>query len=164
MRDSFPEMFGEQWQEAGEDYRRRYRAQHLVQLKPLAGALEVLQKLKTHNILLGIISNKTGDILRKEADALGWTAYFHQLIGSGDTGHDKPSPEPVTILLKDTGIAPQDVWFVGDSVVDVECARASGCLAVFYGNRFQYDGGKVTLDAHERHAPDHATFLEWLKA
>ena len=30
--------------------------------------------------------------------------------------------------------AGDDVWFVGDTAVDMECARNSGCVAVLLGN------------------------------
>jgi phosphoglycolate phosphatase len=160
MRDSFPDLFGEKWQEAGEAYRTNYRHLHLTHLKPMPEAEELLIALAERGVLLGVISNKTGEILRKEVEILEWTEYFHRLIGSGDLKIDKPSPEPVRALLEPTGIAANDVWFVGDSIVDVECARASGCIVIFYGDRFHYDGGRVELRETELHAPTHRQLLE----
>jgi phosphoglycolate phosphatase-like HAD superfamily hydrolase len=65
-------------------------------------------------------------------------------------------------LLENTGVTPAEAWFVGDSVIDVDCARASGCTMIFYGNEFDYDDGRVTLQTGEVHVPDHQSLLERL--
>lgn len=163
MRDSFPALFGEQWQEAGEHYRARYRELHLTNLKPLSGAEEMLRHLADKGVRMCVISNKTGPILRIEADVLKWTGFFSCLIGSGDLNVDKPAPDGVYHVLKDSGIAPEQAWFVGDSMVDVECARASGCRVVFYGDRFEYEEGRVELVGQDAHVMDHAALIGLLK-
>ena len=45
MRDSYPEMFGERWEEAGEVFYARFAEKHLDTLTPLPGALELLMRL-----------------------------------------------------------------------------------------------------------------------
>lgn len=162
MRDAFPEIFGDEWKEAGDYYRSIYRSLHMIDLHQMAGAVEVLKKIDRLGIKQGIISNKTSEILRKEIAALKWEGYFFKVIGSGDLGVDKPSPEPVYKLLENTGVTPAEAWFVGDSVIDVDCARASGCTMIFYGNEFDYDDGRVTLQTGEVHVPDHQSLLERL--
>jgi len=47
---------------------------------------------------------------------------------------DKPDAAPVTMALKPSGIAAgETVWLVGDTSIDMECARNSGCVPVFLG-------------------------------
>src|SRR3954468_17257394 len=36
MRDSFPEIFGKEWEKAGAFYQKQYKANHLMKLEPLA--------------------------------------------------------------------------------------------------------------------------------
>jgi phosphoglycolate phosphatase len=80
---------------------------------------------------LAVVSNKTGNYLRREAQHLKWDSLFHRVVGATDCARDKPSPEPVHKALEGSGITPgADVWFVGDTDIDLECAHNSGCAAV----------------------------------
>ena len=48
---------------------------------------------------------------------------------------DKPASEPVHLALAPSGVpAGAEVWFVGDTAVDMECAQNSGCVAVLLGD------------------------------
>ena len=80
---------------------------------------------------LGIVSNKKGDLLRAEVAALGWARYFTGIVGANDAVRDKPAVEAVTLALtlmcRD---ADEEVWFVGDTDLDMLCAVASGCVPV----------------------------------
>ena len=81
--------------------------------------------------ILGVVSNKTGNLLRKEATHLKWDRFFLELIGAGDASRDKPSPAPVELFLQNNGLKIiSDIWYVGDANIDMETARNSGCLAV----------------------------------
>lgn len=131
LRDSFPSMFGNRWEEAREVFYRSFAEVHLSYLKPLPGAAEMLTALAEAGIYLSVVSNKVGDALRTEADALGWTPLFGRLIGATDAEADKPHPAPVRLALEPANMVPGDhVWFVGDSGVDVQCAVNSGCTPI----------------------------------
>jgi phosphoglycolate phosphatase len=100
----------------------------------LPGAADALAALKGAGIYLGVVSNKRGDLLRREADHLGWTPHFGRLVGAGDAVRDKPDPAPVAMALRPAGIAPgREVWFVGDTGIDMACARNAGCIPVLVG-------------------------------
>lgn len=131
LRDSFPDMFGDRWTEARTIFYETFAAAHLKHLRPLPGAGETLAWLAETGIYLGVVSNKTGEYLRAEAEVLGWTRHFGRLVGAADAAADKPAPEPVHMALAGSGIGPaRDVWFVGDGAVDVECALAAGLTPV----------------------------------
>lgn len=141
MRDSFPLLFGDAWEKAGEVFYGHFEAIHLDRLTPLQGAGEALAELTEAGIYLGVVSNKTGKLLRAEAATLGWDAHFGQVIGAGDAEHDKPAPDPVMLALDGSGIAPgPDVWFAGDAQIDLECARNAGCVAVLVRDEKPGDG------------------------
>lgn len=135
MRESFPEIFGDNWQEAGEIYKNAYRSQHLDQLCFLPKAVDLINYLHQKNILLSIISNKTGNILRAEAESLKIDDKFFSIIGSGDAQFDKPHHAPVDLALLGSGIDPKKdlVWFVGDTITDIECAINCHCQPILYG-------------------------------
>jgi phosphoglycolate phosphatase len=134
MRESFPEIFGNDWQKAGEIYKSTYRAIHLDQIQLLSGALELIKKLAELEILQFIVSNKIGTTLRKEAAKIGIDKQFFSMIGSMDSDADKPSRKPVDLALMGSSLDPKkdEIWFVGDTITDVECAYNSGCRPIIY--------------------------------
>jgi phosphoglycolate phosphatase len=135
LREAFPSIFGERWEEARDIYLDRFHTIHLDRLTVLPGRAELLQALAGESIFLGIVSNKTGRLLRREADHLGWSALFGSVVGAGDASPDKPDAAPVRLALQPSGVAPgETVWFVGDTGIDMECARNSGCIPVLLGS------------------------------
>jgi phosphoglycolate phosphatase len=135
MRDSFPEIFGENWKEAGAAYQAHYRASHLNKLEALPQAREVLEAVKKLGLYSVVVSNKKGENLRKEAEHIGWTDLFDNITGADDATRDKPFADPVLLALAGSGFASApDVWFIGDSEIDLECAKNTGCTAILYGS------------------------------
>jgi phosphoglycolate phosphatase len=131
MRDAFPDLFGERWQEAGERFYARYQEIHLDKLNPSPGARQMLDDLTSAGVYLGVVSNKLGSYLREEAAHMGWSGYFGRLVGALDAAHDKPARDTVELALDGSGIGPGPaVWFAGDTAIDLECAGNSGCTPV----------------------------------
>lgn len=71
LRDAFPKIYGERWEEARDIYYKAFAAVHLDMLTALPGAEEMLREAARAGIFLGVVSNKTGKYLRAEADHLG---------------------------------------------------------------------------------------------
>ncbi|HVH74809.1 MAG TPA: HAD hydrolase-like protein [Stellaceae bacterium] len=135
LRESFPVYFGEKWEEARQIYLAAFRAIHLERLRALPGREQMLHALKGEGIWLGVVSNKTGAVLRRETQAIGWASLFGSVVGAGDAALDKPDAAPVVLALEPSGVAPGDrVWLVGDTAIDMQCAAASGCLPVLLGS------------------------------
>jgi phosphoglycolate phosphatase len=131
MRDSFPALFGDEWEAAGEVFYERYAAIHIDKIKPIIGVAKMLIDLHAEGVYLSVVSNKKGNYLRQEAAHLGWDHYFNHLVGALDAPQDKPALAPVSMALNGSGIAPgRDVWFVGDADIDMECAINTGCVPV----------------------------------
>ncbi len=131
MRESFPALFGDRWEEAGEFFLRAFAEVHLDRLTPLVGAETLLTTLQSLAIPAAVVSNKTGALLRDEVEHLGWQGFFSRVIGALDAAQDKPAIDPVLAALEPTGIEPGlAVWFVGDTDVDLECAKNAGCTGV----------------------------------
>ncbi|NBO18289.1 MAG: HAD family hydrolase [Proteobacteria bacterium] len=167
MRDAFPELFGDRWEEAGKMYQKAYLASHLSALKALPGAVEVLKAIQQRGVLCVLVSNKKGPTLRKEVENMGWGAYFHRVIGADDAARDKPHADPVHMALEATHITPApDVWFVGDSDVDLECAQETGCTPILYGESAKDHVAYTLTHFHnvpfERHVYDHRQLMDLL--
>ena len=131
MRETYPVLFGNKWEDAGKLFHRRFTEQHLENMKPLPDAEAMLTALTELGLYLSVVSNKKGDVLRAEVAHLNWSRYFSRIVGAQDAVRDKPSPEPVMLALDGSDIASrEDVWFVGDTDVDLECAVRAGCVPV----------------------------------
>ncbi len=134
LRESFPHHFGERWEEAQQIYLDAFRSIHLERLTALPGRGELLAGLSEMGFYLGVVSNKTGPILRCEAEKIGWSRFFGRIVGAGDAAVDKPHAAPVALALEPSGLgAGEAVWFVGDTGIDMECARNAGCVSVLLG-------------------------------
>ena len=164
-RDSFPEMFGPRAEEATAVFYRTYEADHLEQLHPLPGAEAMLRDLAASGgPLLGVVSNKRGELLRKEAAALGWERYFGPVVGATDAVKDKPAPEVIDFALAGSGIAAGPaVWFVGDTDIDLHCARNSGCTGFLSREAAPAEGEFDGLPLAS-HLPDCAAFARLARA
>lgn len=140
-RDSFPELFGERWREALDFFYARFEQFHLTEVRALPGAERLLEALRDHDVVISLVSNKTGRYLRAEAEHLGWTRFFTHMIGATDAPRDKPEPDPVHMALAGTGVSVgASVWFVGDSVVDLKCAHQATCVPLLV------EGGSITAE------------------
>jgi phosphoglycolate phosphatase len=133
LREAFPALFGDRWQEARRLYLDTFTSIHLQRLTAIADAETLIESLSEDGYYLGVVSNKTGPVLRREAEHLGWSRYFRRLVGAGDAPADKPDPAPVRVALEGSGLMPSAAWFVGDTALDMECAVQSGCVPVLLG-------------------------------
>jgi phosphoglycolate phosphatase len=134
LRDSFGALFGDRWEEARRIYLDTFLAVHLERLTALPGTSDLLEQLSRDGFTLAVVSNKTGPILRREAQHLGWTRYFRRLVGATDATADKPDAAPVHLALEGSGVAAgRQVWLVGDTAVDMQCAVNAGCVPVLLG-------------------------------
>ncbi|MGL4426936.1 MAG: HAD family hydrolase [Alphaproteobacteria bacterium] len=135
LRESFPSIFEDKALEAEQFFYDQVHDTHLETLRPLPGAEKLLQWALQKGVYVGVVSNKAGQLLRKEVQHLGWGKYFEKIIGSYDTEADKPSHIPLLAALQDSSLDPgHHVWFVGDSCVDVQCAQRAGCVPVAIGD------------------------------
>lgn len=139
LRDSFPEHFGAEWERARDIFYEAVQATHLEVIQPLPATVRMLDAAS--HLPLGVVSNKQGALLRAEAAHLGWVPRFRAIIGAGDAVADKPSGAPLHLALSCMGLQPgPHVWYVGDTAIDMQAARAAGCVAVLLGDA-AHDGG-----------------------
>ncbi|MBS0219784.1 MAG: HAD family hydrolase [Proteobacteria bacterium] len=135
LRDLFPTLFGERASEAERIFYRTFHRIHLERLEPLPGAEALLARASSSGCYLAVVSNKVGVNLRAELVHLGWGRWISKAVGAKDAKRDKPAPDPIFLALDGTGIAPDEqVWMVGDTPADLECAHAAGCLPVYFGS------------------------------
>jgi phosphoglycolate phosphatase len=162
LRDSFPLMFGAEWERARDIFYAALEEQHLRHVAPMPGAADALAAGAPWP--QGVVSNKAGRYLRAEVSHLGWTPHFGAVIGAGDAIADKPDPAPILLALERLGrTAERSVWYLGDTALDMHAARATGVTAVLVGDA-EHDGGidRAHPDLHFPSAFDLAAQLRAL--
>lgn len=168
LRDSFPTLFGDnRWEEAKDRFYAHFKAIHLETLTPLAGAHDLLSALRDTGAYMGVVSNKNGDFLRSEVACLGWGHFFGGVVGATDAKKDKPAADPVHLAMGDSAAAQyENLWFVGDSVVDIQCARNVGATAILIGDEVT-GHGDTTNSANlgpDWHFPDCEALVRLVKS
>ncbi len=146
LRDTFPVMFGDRWEEARDVFYGHFRAHHIKDLREMPGISDMLDALAGAGFYMAVVSNKDGTLLRAEAVHLGWDRYFGALVGAGDAVRDKPASDPIELALKPSShAAGSTIWYVGDTNVDMECACAATCVPVLLRG---HDAGEGEFAAH----------------
>ncbi|HVI87801.1 MAG TPA: HAD family hydrolase [Dongiaceae bacterium] len=164
LRDSFPTLFGDDWKRAEKLFYDHFSAIHLEQLVPLPGVVDLLEYLAGQGHYLAVVSNKRGAFLRKEAGHLGWERYFSVLAGAGDAARDKPASDHVELALTGIpGLKPgPDVWFIGDTDIDLQCAHQAGCTPVLIRTA-PPEAGEFATHPPALYLPDCQSLLTYLQ-
>jgi phosphoglycolate phosphatase len=125
----YTKIYGDDWESARAHFEEYVDKNHMKLIKPLPGAEELVDALRTLKIKSGIVSNKKNRFVTREVEKLGWTDVFPILVGSGDAAQDKPEPAPLLLALSKAGLEKSagEVFYVGDSETDAKCAQAVGC-------------------------------------
>jgi phosphoglycolate phosphatase len=109
---------------------RHYEANIAVHSRPFPGLIEALDRLDALGVRTAVVTNKREHMARKLLGELGLADRFATIIG-GDTlgpGNAKPSPAPILAMIDQCG--GRRTAFVGDSIYDVQAARAAAVPSV----------------------------------
>lgn len=166
--DTFPEKFGNQWEDAKTFFYETFNKIHIENLQPLQGAVDTLQYCRDLGIISAVVSNKRHDLLCKEAAHLNWNSYLveNAIIGSGYADSDKPAAVHARIALQqfpiDTTAA--HIWFVGDSASDLQCAVNIGAQAVLFGENHHINDDLLQAATPLIRARNHAQLQSYIAA
>ena len=88
------------------------------------------RKLKSEGLLLGVMTNDAERGAQAHLAAAGIFDLLDFVAGS-DTGFGcKPAPEPLLAFAKKTGLKPDEIAMVGDSLHDLQAAQAAGMMRI----------------------------------
>jgi histidinol-phosphate phosphatase family protein len=113
-------------------------------IRPMDGAREALDRLRSHGVRTGVVTNQSGVarglITAAQVDACN--ARLVELLGPFDTvqvcphGPDdgctcrKPAPGMVLAACAELGVAPARCVVIGDVAADIEAATAAGAVGI----------------------------------
>src|SRR5690606_2056953 len=100
-------------------------------------------RLEKQGFRFAVCTNKLEWLSVRLLDALDLSHRFAAICGQDTFGTPKPNPEMLRRTVRRAGGDPQDALMVGDSVTDIDTARAAGVpvIAVDFG----YTETPVTL-------------------
>jgi phosphoglycolate phosphatase len=98
---------------------------------PRPGAGPLLEGLHARGFRLGVLTRSSETFARAALLGTGLSRYFGYLRSRSSPGPAKPSPEALLGLLGEMGVPVERALFVGDHLLDAECATAARVR--FYG-------------------------------
>ena len=112
-----------------------YRNHPCVYTVPYPGIPELLSSLSERGIALGLVSNKTDDLVRAVIEKYGCSFSF--VSGQRSDFPLKPDPSLLLYGMESIGADREHTVYAGDSEVDAETARRAGIpsIIVSYGFR-----------------------------
>lgn len=119
----------ERLQTAIEVFKRHYAAVNgrFSQIYP--GVLEGLAAWQAGGVRMGVVTNKPGMFTEALLERMGLANYFEIVVSGDTTAHKKPHPEPILHACRLFGVRPDRNLHIGDSLNDIQAARAAGSPA-----------------------------------
>ncbi len=98
------------------------------------GVREMLQALRSENILMGVATGKGQKGLEKTLDGHGISDFFDTLQ-TADHHPGKPNPSMLFTAMNEVGVEAETTLFVGDTTFDIEMGKSAGVktLGVSWG-------------------------------
>ncbi len=97
--------------------------------KPLPGARELLQALNDMGLLWAIATSSRPEQVGKSMESLKLSTP-PRIIDGSRVEHAKPAPDMLLFAARELGVEPSRAWYVGDSIWDMQAARAAGMPAI----------------------------------
>lgn len=167
IKQNFPNFFGDKWKEAYELY-INYMLKYKDKTPLIDGARELLEYLHKNNIYTIVVSNRDSNFTNELLKYHKIDHLITSIVGADNTSYTKPNPKMIQIPLSKLNIEDKDPYiiFIGDALVDVQCADNYGCQPIlitkhitdidqkFILNRIRSDHQqkydlKVVLNHHE---------------
>lgn len=134
-------------------YRSFGHVDHEHLIRPFPGVPELLQELRGLGQAMGIATSKRRVPLSRQLEGFGWTGYFDPIVTPDEVQAGKPHPESLELILRQTGLAPEELVMVGDTPFDLEMARHAGVPSVAVGHGF-YGEAELAAFGPRAYAPD----------
>ena len=126
----------EQLQYAVSRYCQRYRSISPKITRLFSGVSETLSALREYKYSLAIGTNESRNNLESLFPSLGLCDFFAVTVCENEVSYPKPYPEMIDKIMEVTGSLPSETLMVGDSVLDMQIGKTTGCYtcAVTYGS------------------------------
>lgn len=117
--------------------------------RPYDGAAEALHSLHDAGLATAVVTNKQYRFASALLARLGLSGWVDVVVGGDTCARRKPDPQPLLFACESLHALPVNALMVGDSVNDVQAARAAGIpvVCVSYGYNEGRDARSLECDA-----------------
>lgn len=95
-------------------------------IRVFSGIHDVLNRIKSREIIQGLVTSKTYEELNNDFVPFGLMSYLTHIVCADDTEKHKPNPEPLLKFMEISGTNHSTSIYIGDTIYDYECARNAG--------------------------------------
>ncbi|MGW3012039.1 HAD family hydrolase [Streptomyces sp. NPDC001219] len=104
---------------------------------PVTGAVAALSAAHASGRKVAVVSNNSAHCVREFLAQHHLSHFVHEVVGRAAYRPDlvKPAPHSLLLAAEQLGMASGDCTLVGDSVTDIEAARAAGAMSIGFANK-----------------------------
>jgi len=120
-----------------DEFKKRYECNWCQHCRPYPGIIDVLQKLQKRQIDCAVLSNKPHEFTLRFVQHYFSQNTFRVIYGQRSGFAKKPAPDIALAIANELGRQPDEMFFVGDSGVDMQTAQNAGMhgIGVLWGFR-----------------------------
>lgn len=111
---------------------RNYVYEGLSTVELYEGAAETLKLLKSKGKTLTLVTSSARHLLERALEAHDLGHFFDSIVAGDDGYGHKPSALPFQATLERVSSAASETLIVGDSHVDIQAGRSSGCKTCWF--------------------------------
>ena len=100
------------------------------EMKLHLGIAELLKIAAAAGIPMGVVTGRHARDMEVVLRPHKIHDYFKVLIADSHLPHSKPAPDGILMAVERMGLDVKNVCYVGDSVMDIQAAKAAGCKSV----------------------------------
>lgn len=128
MMGVMQDLAEEEREEAGKHFISTYRQNLTAKTHLYDGILELLERRRATP--MAICTNKPQDMSEEIVRHFQLMDFFSLVVGAEAQFPKKPDPQGLLHICEQLKCRPCDLALIGDSVVDIDTARAAGCRAI----------------------------------
>ncbi len=119
----------EQFETLRDAFLASYEANLAIDSRLFDGIDALLDHLQRGGIGWGVVTNKAARYTDALVPQIG-LGHAGCVISGDTTPHPKPHPAPLLEAARRLGLAPQQCWYVGDDLRDIQAGQAAGMTTV----------------------------------
>lgn len=124
---------------------RSFQKEHFTDLVNLfPGILELVKQLKSREYKLAIVTSRLKRTTLEGVKKFGLDNYFDHIVTAEDTPVHKPDPKPIFIALDQLRAKPEESLMVGDTWMDMVCAKNAGAKSALVSWSLALPKDKIT--------------------
>ncbi len=113
--------------------------------KPMRNSAETLKALRSRGLAIGVATRGCREYAAESMKLTGIEGFVDNCLARDDVPYPKPDPRHLLDVVRNLGVEPGEVFYVGDTSTDLDTANAAN--VTFVGYKRDEEWGKRLLDA-----------------